>query len=373
MKFPVVFIYEDYKYYECYNMDYCGDMQRVKDVKCKIEKDSGIASDRQKLFLVVGEDEHIGLETLEKGVFVVLPYPEVATVPDEEIGCLLGSSGDLDNPEAAAVSKEETDIHLDSKGGRVLDNSEAAEVTDEQIAYILSSGDGSQTQTVEVKVMACSLMDRQSTHFTEVVGVLDNVFTLTQQLRKVLQVQNSHRVTVLFNGRELEQNCCPFLDFRTSENWVDIIIQQGTIVGAEDINQNVIVGECSAANQMVPAQESNVASSSAAVNQTNVSALAANHTDDASEKVVGNVKEEHKIAVKVAIGRKNQYIINVYPSDKFSILRQRLAQRLAELKIATPESYDFVIGLNKVDNEELTIDEVGLENNRVINLISNDE
>lgn len=159
------------------------------------------------------------------------------------------------------------------------------------------------------------------------VGVLDNVFTLTQQLRKVLQVQNSHRVTALFNGRELEQNCCPFLDFRTnlSENWVDIIIQQGTIVGAEDINQNVIVGECSAANQMVPAQESNVASSAAALNQTNVSALAANHTDDASEKVVGNVKEEHKIAVKVAIGRKNQYIINVYPSDKFSILRQRLA------------------------------------------------
>ncbi|ONH98372.1 hypothetical protein PRUPE_7G247100 [Prunus persica] len=155
MKFPVVFIYEDYKYYECYNMDYCGDMQRVKDVKCKIEKDSGIASGRQKLFLVVGEDEHISLETLEKGVFVVLPYPEVATVPDEEIGCHLGSSGDLDNPEAAAVSKEETDIHLDSKGGGGPDNSEAAEVTDEQIAYILNSGDGSQTQTVEVKVMAC--------------------------------------------------------------------------------------------------------------------------------------------------------------------------------------------------------------------------
>lgn len=227
-------------------------------------------------------------------------------------------------------------------------------------------------------------MDRQSTHFTEVVVVLDNVFTLTQQLRKVLQLQNSHHITVLFNGRELEQNCCPFLDFRTnlSENWVDIIIQQGTIVGAEDINQKVIVGECSTANQMVPAwdptsvyltQEANVASSSAAVNQTNASALAANHTDDASEKVVGNVKEEHKIAVKVAIGRRNQYIINVYPSDKVSILRQRLAQRLAELNIPMPERYHFVIGANEVDNEELSIDEVGLKNNRVINLISKDE
>ncbi|KAH0970295.1 hypothetical protein GBA52_022451 [Prunus armeniaca] len=289
MKFPVVFIYEDYKYYECYNMDYCSDMQRVKDVKCKIEKDSGIAFDQQKLFLVVGEDEHIGLETLEKGVFVVLPYPKVATVPDEEIGCHLGSSGGLDNPEVAAVSKEEIDIHLDSK--------------------------------------------------------------------------------------ELEQNCCPFLDFRTnlSENWVDIIIQQGAIVGAEDINQNVIVGECSAANQMVPAwdptslyltQESNVASSSA---------LAANHTDDASEKVVGNVREEHKIAVKVAIGRRNQYIINVYPSDKVSIFRPRLAQQLAELNIPMPETYHFVIGLNKVNNEELSIDDFGLKNNRVIKLMSNDE
>ncbi|KAL6274857.1 hypothetical protein ACE6H2_025549 [Prunus campanulata] len=334
MKFPVVLIYEDYQNYECYYMDYSSDMERVKDVKCKIEKDSGIAFDQQKLFLVVKEDEHISLETLEKGVFVVLPYPEVATVPDEEIGCHLGSSGGLDNPEVAAVSKEEIDIHLDSNGGGGLDNSEAVEVTDEQIAYILNSG-------------------------------------------------------------ELEQNCCPFLDFRTnlSENWVDIIIQQGTIVGAEDINQNVKVGECSTANQMVPAwdptslyltQESNVASSSAAVNQTNASALADNHTDDASaladnhtddasEKVVGNVKEEHKIAVKVAIGRRNQYIINVYPSDKVSILRQRLAQRLAELNIPMPERYLFVFGVNKINNEEMSIDEVGLKNNRVINLMSKDE
>ncbi|CAL8172504.1 unnamed protein product [Prunus armeniaca] len=120
-------------------------------------------------------------------------------------------------------------------------------------------------------------------------------------------------------------------------------------------------------------QESNVASSSAAVNQTNASALAANHTDDASEKVVGNVREEHKIAVKVAIGRRNQYIINVYPSDKVSILRPRLAQRLAELNIPMPETYHFVIGLNKVNNEELSIDDFGLKNNRVIKLMSNDE
>lgn len=251
---------------------------------------------------------------------------------------------------------------------------------------------------------------------------MDSVSTLIQDFRVLLAIPNSQHITVLFNGREFEQNSCPFLNLYWSTYLVDIIVEKGTM--AEEINQNADVGECSAANQILRASDgielyftndsaaandaaassaanqnvqvsdrielsfthvSDVASSSTAANDAAAAAnaaaeAAANQIDAASganqtnahdAAVVGNVAQQNRIQVKVQIGKGHAYFLRPYPTDSVSTLRALLAQRLAYLNLPMPRRYHFSFEGSMV-NEEWSINDHGIQNRSTIFLIDQD-